>query len=199
MKVLADIFRYAVLVSCLCALAAMGAYFAARMFHGTAKKLLGGLGGSWLVAAAFVVGAVFYGGSKSIRWDVGLRDNGTEITNDTVTVRWTYTGIPSASSVFIDVRECGSDGEWQNLGETVASALEWTGTLANATNYDYLVYTTYVPPSPVHTNGVWVGPVYETKKRQGAQSFILINGVIREHGKAIAPPNAKRKEEEDEK
>ena len=114
--------------------------------------------GSWSVGLLLVVGVVWYGGSKSMTFDV----------------------------------------EWADLGETVVSALVWEGTLDNATNYDYLVYTTYVPPSPVHTNGVWVGPVYETKKRQGAQSFIVINGVIRQHGKAIAPPNARRKEEEDE-
>ena len=198
MKELADMFRYAVLVSCLCALAAMGAYFSGRLFRGTAKKLLGGIGGSWLVAAAFVVGAVFYGGSKSFSFDVGLRDNGSWASNDTVHVAWTYTGIPSASSLYVAYRESGTASDWADLGETVVSALSWEVTLANATNYDYLVYTTYVPPSPVHTNGVWVGPVYETKKRVGAQSFIVINGVIREHGKAIAPPNAKRKEEKDE-
>ena len=197
MKELADIFRYAVLVSCLCALAAMGAYFAARLFHGTAKKLLGGLGGSWLVAAAFVVGAVFYGGSKSIRWDDGLRDNGTVITNDTVAVAWTYSGIPSASSVFIDYRLAGSTNEWENLGETVASALEWTGTLANATNYDYWIYSTYVPPVPVHTNGVWVGQAYETKARVGSKGFLILNGKVIENGRTIAPPAAKRKDEDE--
>lgn len=154
--------------------------------------------GPWFVGFLLVVGVVWYGGSKSITFDAGLRDNGSWASNDTVHVAWTYTGIPSASSLYVAYRESGTTNEWADLGETVVSALSWEGTLANATNYDYLVYTTYVPPSPVHTNGVWVGPVYETKKRQGAQSFIVINGVIREHGKAIAPPNAKRKEEEDE-
>ena len=27
--------------------------------------------------------------------------------------------------------------------------------IANATNYDYMVYLDYIPPSPVHTNGVF--------------------------------------------
>ena len=189
------IFRYAVLVSCLCALAAMGAYFAARLFHGTAKKMLGGLGGSWLVALAFVAGVVYYGGSKGIRWDTGLHDNGSVITNDTVEVRWTYSGIPSASSVFIDYREEGTTNEWRNLGETTATAGEWLGTLANATNYEYWIYSTYVPPVPVHTNGVWVGQAYETKARVGASAFVIINGVVEQHGKAIAPPSAKKKED----
>ena len=117
-----------------------------------------------VVCGVCIVGAVLYGGSKgvNVRWDDGLRDNGTLITNDTVAVRWTYSGIPGASSVFIDYREAGTTNEWLNLAETLASAQEWTGTLANATNYDYWVYSTYVPPVPVHTNGVWVGQAYET-------------------------------------
>lgn len=145
---------------------------------------------SKVVCGVCIVGAVLYGGSKgvNVRWDDGLADNGTLITNDTVSVRWTYSGIPSASSVFIDYREAGSTNEWLNLAETLASAQEWTGTLANATNYDYWVYSTYVPPVPVHTNGVWVGQAYETKARVGAKSFLILNGLVQEHGRTIAPP-----------
>lgn len=145
-----------------------------------------------VLAGVFVVGFAYYGSTKhgapSVRWDDGLADNGTLITNDTVSVRWTYSGIPSASSVFIDYREAGSTNEWLNLAETLASAQEWTGTLANATNYDYWVYSTYVPPVPVHTNGVWVGQAYETKARVGAKSFLILNGLVQEHGRTIAPP-----------
>ena len=150
-----------------------------------------------VLALAAVCGAIMYGGSKpTVRFDDGLRDNGTLITNDLVQVRWTYSGIPGASSVFIDYRESGSTNEWLNLGETLASALAWDGTLANATNYDYWIYSTYVPPVPVHTNGVWVGQAYETKARVGAKGFIILNGKLQEHGRTIAPPAAKRKDED---
>ena len=153
-----------------------------------------------VIASVAIIGAVMYGGSKgvSVRWDTGLRDNGTLITNDTVSVAWTYTGIPGESSLFIDYREAGSTNEWENLAETVASALSWSGTLANATNYDYWVYTIYIPPVPVHTNGVWVGQAYETKSRVGAKSFLILNGKVLEHGHTIAPPAAKRKEEQEQ-
>jgi hypothetical protein len=97
--------------------------------------------------------------------------------------------------VFIDYREAGSTNKWLNLAETLASAQEWTGTLANATNYDYWVYSTYVPPVPVHTNGVWVGQAYETKARVGAKSFLILNGLVQEHGRTIATPAAKRRDE----
>lgn len=151
-----------------------------------------------VLAAAAICGAIMYGGSKpTVRFDDGLRDNGTLITNDLVQVRWTYSGIPGASSVFIDYRESGSTNKWLNLGETLASALAWDGTLANATNYDYWIYSTYVPPVPVHTNGVFVGQAYETKARVGAKGFIILNGKIQEHGRTIAPPAAKRKDEDE--
>ena len=145
---------------------------------------------SKVVCGVCIVGAVLYGGSKgvNVRWDDGLRDNGTLITNDTVAVRWTYSGIPGASSVFIDYREAGTTNDWLNLAETLASAQEWTGTLANATNYDYWVYSTYVPPVPVHTNGVWVGQAYETKAKVGAAAFLILNGKVVADGRTIAPP-----------
>lgn len=145
-----------------------------------------------VLAGVFVVGFAYYGSTKhgapSVRWDDGLRDNGTLITNDTVAVRWTYSGIPGASSVFIDYREAGTTNDWLNLAETLASAQEWTGTLANATNYDYWVYSTYVPPVPVHTNGVWVGQAYETKAKVGAAAFLILNGKVVADGRTIAPP-----------
>ena len=145
---------------------------------------------SKVVCGVCIVGAVLYGGSKgvNVRWDDGLRDNGTLITNDTVSVRWTYSGIPGASSVFIDYREAGTTNNWLNLAETLANAQEWTGTLANATNYDYWVYSTYVPPVPVHTNGVWVGQAYETKAKVGAAAFLILNGKVVADGRTIAPP-----------
>ena len=202
MKELADIFQRVSLILCLAALAtiALGyAAYAAGDFLARLRRLFGSSKIQGLLAVAAIVGATMYGGSKGVyvKWDDGLHDNGTLITNDTVAVRWTYSGIPSASSVFIDYREAGSTNEWDSLGETVASALEWTGTLANATNYDYWVYSTYIPPVPVHTNGVWVGQAYETKARVGAKSFLILNGKVQEGGRTIAPPAAKRKDEQE--
>ena len=83
---------------------------------------------------------------------------------------------------------------WENLAETTAAAQQWVGTLADAEQYDFWIYSTYVPPVPVHTNGVWVGQAYETKQRKGAQCFLIINGKVQERGRTIAPPVQKRKD-----
>ena len=197
MKAWADILQAAVMIAGVAVLAAITIGTFLYAMRGVPRRITGFFG-SWFAGLLMVVCVVWYGGSKSITFDTGLRNNGSYASNDTVHVAWTYTGIPSASSLYIAYRESDTTNEWADLGETVVSALSWDGTLANATNYDYYVYTTYVPPAPVHTNGVWVGPVYETKKRQGADNFVVVGGVIREHGKDIAPPNAKRKEDEDE-
>ena len=199
MQGIASIYQHAVLWLCLAWLGAIILGLIAAACGKTLSQLRALFGASkvqGVLAVVAVCGAIMYGGSKpTVKFDDGLRDNGTEITNDTVRVRWTYSGIPAASSVFIDYRESGSTNKWLNLGETLASALEWSGTLANATNYDYWVYSTYVPPVPVHTNGVWVGQAYETKSRVGAKGFIILNGKVQEHGRTIAPPAAKRKDE----
>ena len=199
MQELSKAFQHAMLWVCFAGLAAIVLGMIAAACGKTLAQLRALFGASkvqGVLAVVAVCGAIMYGGSKpTVKFDDGLRDNGTEITNDTVRVRWTYSGIPAASSVFIDYRESGSTNDWLNLGETVASALEWSGTLANATNYDYWVYSTYVPPVPVHTNGVWVGQAYETKSRVGAKAFLILNGKIQEHGRTIAPPAAKRKDE----
>ena len=201
MRNLVAIFQHWTLTACLAVLALLAAICLSALCGGLLERLRRVFarsavqGGLAVVAVAF---AVMYGGSKSIRWDTGLANNGTVISNDTVEVRWTYSGIPSASSVFIDYRLSGTEDEWENLAETTAYALEWIGTLANATNYDYWIYSTYVPPVPVHTNGVWLGQTYETKLRKGANAFLILNGKVKEHGRTIAPPAAKRKDAEDE-
>lgn len=198
MKELVETSRYVIMVAGVATLLIIGLLRVAWRLRGVAAQLRRFF---WMcsLAAILAVVCVFYGGGKSsFSFDTGLRDNGSYATNDTVHIAWTYIGIPSASSIYIAYRETGTTNVWNDLGETVASALSWDATVQNATNYDYLVYSTYVPPAPVHTNGVWQGPVYETKKRVGANSFIVIGAEVRQHGKVIAPPSAKRKEDEDD-
>lgn len=199
-----EVFQAAVAIGCLVPLTLIALICAAYAFSKElryAREKLGASGVSAIVAAVVAVCAAMYGGSKAffvrISFDEGLYDNGSVVTNDLVKIRWTYSGIPAASSVFIDYRETGTTNSWSGLGESVASALAFDATLADATNYEYFVYSTYIPPVPVHTNGVWTGQAYETKSRVGAGAFVIINGRVTEHGRAVAPPSYKRKEEEE--
>ena len=92
--------------------------------------------------------------------------------------------------MFIDYREAGSTNEWLNLAETLASALEWTGTLANATNYDYNVWAYYIPPEPVHTNGTWSFSTMCDRKNDG---ILPMRAVIKADVEILSPPNLKGK------
>ena len=177
-------------------LVALAACLCGRKMAHLIQRIARGIG--MFASLALVVSLVYIGSTKSIRYDTGLTGGaGTYVTNDTVHIEWTYTGIPSAATVYVDIRECGSTGEWANLGDAPITALHFDGTLANATNYDYYVYAYYEPPTPVHTNGVWVGQAYETKAHRGAEQFIIINGSIKRDGATIAPPVLKRKEEDE--
>ena len=115
------------------------------------------------VLAFFVVGAMLYGGSKVhsfFTFDEYLRDDGSLVTNDTVRVAAVkrLQIIPDSTPVLVYARVRSSTNavDWAELTPRVTYAeLPHTWTLANATNYNYAVYLNYVPPSPVHTNGVW--------------------------------------------
>lgn len=100
--------------------------------------------------------------SGTISFDRLIADAGSYLTNDVVHVAATnaaaYASFDfSASTLLVYARPVGStnSADWAELeprrtfGEQPA---DWH--LPNATNYNVLVAVDYVPPSPVHTNGV---------------------------------------------
>ena len=194
-------YQYALMVLCLVGLAALIitpafalAWRKVRSFAYVDKI-------QFALVAAFVCCFVQYGATKGggggytprISWDDGIVDAGSTIDeNGTVNIRWTFSGIPAASTVFVDYKPFVG-GEWVNLGNTTASARGFTATLTNARNYQYFVYSSYVPPPPVHTNGVWVGKAYKAKDGKG---FIVVQSQIKAEGKVIATPEQVKKEED---
>lgn len=111
--------------------------------------------------------AVLFGGAKTacsrFTFASGLTDNGSYSTNDTVYVAWkTTTGLPSSTIVYIESRlQSDTNGVYSSIGNATYGSGSWTGTLANATNYNFNIWHNYEPPAPVHTNGTWV---YQTVK-----------------------------------
>lgn len=108
------------------------------------------------IAAAI---AVLFGGAKTagsrFTFAKGLTNNGSYTTNDTVYVAWkTTTGLPSSTIVYIESRsQSDTNGVYEAIGNTTYGAGSWTGTLANATNYDFNIWHNY--DGPIVTNGVW--------------------------------------------
>ena len=95
--------------------------------------------------------------------DVLLRDAGCYATNDVFHVAVTnapaYAALDfSTSAVLVYAREHGSTNalDWAELTpRRTFGQLPADYTIANATNYNYMIYLDYIPPSPVHTNGVF--------------------------------------------
>jgi len=137
----------------------------------------------------------------NISFDGGIKQNAIQpsnVTNNLVEIHWmrdTSQGVyvPESAAVFIDYRLItDTNGVWQSLGETTVGAWLYSTMLPNATNYNYNVWAYYIPPEPVHTNGVWV---YKTLKDRNDKYAIPLRTRIEVDGKAIATPKEKRKDE----
>ena len=157
-----------------------------------------------LFLAFLVCGIVQYGATKQrlyVIYDGGIKAGATAnvVTNDTVSIYWqrdTSGGIyiPESAEVYIDYRpNTATNEEWGLLAQTTVGAWGWSGTVQNATNYDYNVWAYYIPPEPVHTNGVWT---YKTHFDRNSEYAIPLRSRIEVNGKAIATPKEVRKDEE---
>ena len=119
---------------------------------------------------ALAISLSFYAGSKppqptrpTFIFDPFLIDDGSYATNGTVCISARKaTFIQEAYIDDIDVlvfaREMSSTNaaDWvELLPRRTFGDLPTEYAIANATNFNYLVFLDYVPPSPVHTNGVW--------------------------------------------
>ena len=158
-----------------------------------------------VVVGLVVAGLIQYGATKSktasIKFDNGIKQGETAscVTNDTVFITWqrdTSSGlvVPESATVYIDYKSnVETNAEWVLLAQTTVGAYQWSGTVEGATNYDYSVWAYYVPPEPVHTNGVCT---YKTLKDRAGANALPLRSRVEVNGKAIATPKEKRKDEE---
>ena len=149
-------------LACLAALAAMKA----RRICRDVWRSFTGRRGAFAALAAFAVIATICaqkpGPTPVITVDSFLADAGSYATNNVLHVAVTnapaYAGIDfSSCPVLVYARPRGlSDAPWEELlPRRTFSELPADYAIEDATNYNYLVYLDYVPPSPVHTNGVF--------------------------------------------
>lgn len=157
-----------------------------------------------VLVAVLVVGLIHYAGSKhavSVSYDGGIKAGATpnEITNGTVSITWQrdLSGglyVPESAAVYIDYKPADeTNGVWTLLAETTVGAWGWSGMVPNATNYSYNVWAYYIPPEPVHTNGVWT---YRTMLDMSGKHPIPLRARVEVNGKAIATPKEVRNDEE---
>lgn len=148
------------------ALALLGGIFAALAAFGGIRAAWRGLGrrrGVFAALAALAAACTILAQKTSISFDRLISDAGSYATNDVLHVAATNAGAYAAFDF------SGSDLLVYRRERVLTNAADWVECLPrrkfgdlpadwhvpDATNYDYLVAVDYVPPSPVHTNGVF--------------------------------------------
>lgn len=167
------------------------------------RKFFGDQGLKGIILIPGIVCLCWYGMTKGysgrITYDSGIKSGTTAnlVSNDTINIYWqrdisSGIWVPDSAAVYIDYREIGQTNlEWGLLAQSTVGAGSWSGTLTDATNYDYNVWAYYVPPEPVHTNGVWV---YKTFRDRKNDNILPLRNRIEVNGIAIATPAEKRKD-----
>ena len=162
-----------------------------------------------MLAAAAIVGAVMYGGSKGTRnvnfprtdtEQAYLVDAGSYVTNDMVHVAFTSMLVPQDAPIFLDYWPDGSTNEADMVTAYAATLAEFPRPLdlyfENAISNRWYCYTTWTPGPAVQTNGVWQ-TIWMTDRREG-RDLIPIRTWIELDGERIAPPAAVQEEEDND-
>lgn len=192
------------LLACICLLAVLGAVlFAMKVYPSIvdACRRMGKLKlASRVLLVVSLLSAVIYGGRKGrITYpyvDIEqryLQDHGSYVTNDLVHVDFTRMIAPSSAEFFISYRETSStnDEDWAVLVATTFAEFTVPQDIAfeNATNFDFMAYTTWTPGPSVQTNGVWHS--YWGKDQKLHTHFIPIRTCVRVDDEVIATPKSK--------
>lgn len=124
-------------------------------------------GGSALVAATFAGYALMIAwsaGNKpkptpsaTLKFDVGLYDQGSVATNDHPVIAWAFAPWLASDTVHISARPKGSTNEldWIDYHSGPVTDTIWRGFIPACTGMVIWVWSEYVPPAPEHTNGVY--------------------------------------------
>lgn len=113
--------------------------------------------------ALVALAALKLGGAKSGGVSVPddyIMDAGSYLTNGIahVAIAKRLPLLPDSTEILVYARELSSTNaaDWFRLSPYLTYiAHPHDYALPNATNYNVTVYANYIPPSPVHTNGVW--------------------------------------------
>lgn len=175
-------------------------------FRRLSRSVRGKVKGAHLVALALLGGiCALYAGRKGritypytdyeMRW---LTDRGSYVTNDFVHVDFTRVVVPATAPFFISYRQVDStnDLDWVVYLDTTFAQFACPSNVpfANATNYDWICYTTWTPGPSVQTNGVWHS--YWGRDKKLHTHLIPIRSAVRVDGKTIATPKSKREDHE---
>lgn len=143
---------------------ALAAHVAARLWRRHAR-----CGGDALSAVLFCAYAAAVGWAASdsnkpapvpratLVFDRGLRDDGSVATNDWPSIRWGYDAYLANDTVHVEARPKGStnDLDWLEYHRGPVAATAWSGHMPGCTGMVVHVWSEYVEPPSVRTNGVF--------------------------------------------
>lgn len=162
-----------------------------------------------LLATAFAAFMIWFAGGKhagSVSYprtdplQSYLTDNGSFVTNDFVHVAYSRIIVPDSAPLVIERRRLDqtNDVDWVVHLETTIGAFPSPQDVyfAAATNWNWVVYTTWTPGPSVQTNGVW--HAMWGKDRKTGLHIIPVRTAIRVDGETIATPKSKENANEDD-
>lgn len=194
---------YQTLLTCACcaALAAILAVAVSSVCGRSLSAIRRALSGRELAVFSLLAAACTFAAQKHLvsypRTDptqAYLVDNGSWVEGDLVHVDFRTLIVPSSASLFVDRRPLSStsDADWVNhLATTIGEfrpPVEFE--FAEATNYSWIVYTTWTPGPSVVTNGVW--HAMWGRDRKSGRHAIPLRTAVRVDGRTIATPKSVR-------
>lgn len=126
-----------------------------------------------------------------------IRFRGGRLTSDAVVLEWLYDPMVEDDVLHIDVRAKGSNDEWTPVyrgptwGQYPKNAGHiggWSGTIVDAVNKECYIWTEYVPPDIVHTNGVYhLDGVMRAMDDATERKFVTPGITIEKDGEILTP------------
>lgn len=150
-----------------------------------------------VVLAVIFTGFFVYGSTKptppsiNVYTDEYVTNNGSYLTNgnETFYAKWTYSSqVPPTALMHIAVRDKGrEEAVWEDIAFVRVGLLEAEIYIGEGGDQlDYFLYVDYVPPAPVHTNGVYMFYV-EQPKGEVSNRWITIKSEVRKDNIKIMP------------
>lgn len=119
----------------------------------------------WGVIALALAAVVYGGGKRNVRFPQTLpgvswlTDAGSYVASNVVHLAFTRVVVPDSATCYIDLRPLGStnDTDWVQWCQMPFADFSIPADLivADATNYEFAVYTDWTPGSVAITNGIW--------------------------------------------
>lgn len=194
-----SIYQHALVIGCVCALAALALVALLHVFGRSMHVVRKALSGREIIVFGVLAGVCCWAAQKRLvsfpRTDptqAYLTDRGSWVDGDLVHVDFTRIIVPDSAMMYVDRRmRADTSGEWENhlaapFGE-IRLPLEFEH--PSATNYDWIVYTDWTPGPAVQTNGVW-HTMWGRDRVRGAY-IIPLRTAVRVDGETIATPKSK--------